>query len=140
MPKIVIALISLIFLTGCSSSNKVLINGSSMEPTLNAGEMVIYKKVTSIARYDIIVFKYEDDILIKRVYALPGETIECRDGNLFINNEIVKESYGKGTISDFSQVSLKENEYFVLGDNHDISIDSIIFGPINSRTIMGVIR
>ena len=95
MKKIVIGLFLLVFLTGCSLTNRIMVSGDSMEPTLKAGEIRTYRKNGPIQRYDIIVVNYQGEKLIKRVYALPGETIKCTNGKLFINDNLIDDIYGK---------------------------------------------
>ena len=62
-----------------------------MEPTLHGNELMMLVKVGKIDRYDIIVANYEKEHLIKRVYAFPGETIECIDGKILVNNKVIKD-------------------------------------------------
>ncbi len=106
-----------------------------MSPTLSAGEEVLVNKyqylLASPARYDIIVFphRYQDGILdIKRVIALPGETVQIMDGQIYVNGALQVDPYG-GTSSwqagvASSMITLDENEYFVLGDNRSVISDS----------------
>ena len=75
--------------------------------------------------------------IIKRVIGLPGETIEYNNGKLYINNKVVEDKYNDGTTFDFKKVVLGEDEYFVLGDNRAVSIDSRRLGPIPKKDILG---
>lgn len=110
--------------------------GISMEPTLNAEDEIIINKFsyrfTDPKRFDVIVFKqsgkehsYYD---IKRIIALPGETIQIKDGLIYINGEIVKDIVNVEAMNNYGladeEITLEENEYFVLGDNRNNSEDS----------------
>ena len=108
--------------------------GSSMVPTLEDGNQLITDKITyrfrEPHRFEIIVFPHEPDheFYIKRIIGLPGETVEIDDdGTIFINGEILEEDYGYGETRPEAltePVSLGDNEYFVLGDNREVSLDS----------------
>ncbi len=115
----------------------IKVNGSSMYNTLNGNEIMLLWKIGEIKRFDIVVTKTEEETLIKRVYALPGETIECRDGDIWINDEKIDDQYAFGETADFSKVTLKEDEYFIMGDNRLVSLDSRKIGPVHRKQIKG---
>ncbi len=111
------------------------VSGESMKNTLDHGDQLIVDKITyrfkDPIRYDIIVFpyKYEDNTFyIKRIIGLPGETVQIADGEIYINGEVLRESYGREVIQDpgmaADPIKLGEDEYFVLGDNRNASSDS----------------
>ena len=79
--------------------------------------------------------------IVKRIIALPGETIEYKDGILYINDEVVEEDFISDEVKSISprisKLTLKENQYFILGDNRANSTDSSEFGPINKKEIKG---
>lgn len=112
------------------------VDGSSMEPTLSDGDNLIVDKISyrfdDPKRFDIIVFPYEyekNTYYIKRIIGLPGETIQIDDnGNIFINGEILEEDYGKEVIQRAglatNPITLADDEYFVMGDNRNNSVDS----------------
>lgn len=127
------------------------VNGSSMEPMLTNGDNLIVDKISyrfnEPERYDIIVFpfKYEEKTYyIKRIIGLPGETVQIDDaGNIYIDGELLEESYGKEVINDAGRASepitLLDDEYFVLGDNRNDSSDSRVesVGNIKRDDIIG---
>ncbi len=115
----------------------IKVNGSSMYDTLKGNEICILNKLAKIDRYDIIVTNYDGERLIKRVIAMPGETIEVEDGYVYINDKKIKDEYGYGITDDFEKVVLNNDEYFVMGDNRKISKDSRIIGPIKEENISG---
>lgn len=115
----------------------IKVNGSSMYNTLDGNEIMLLWKIGEIERYDIVVAKTESDTLIKRVYAFPGETIECKNGEIYINDEKIEDPYAFGETEDFKKVTLKEEEYFLLGDNRFVSLDSRKIGPVTRKNIEG---
>ena len=119
----------------------VRVNGTSMDNTLKDKDILLlniidYKVNNNIKRYDIVVIDIEEEFLIKRVIGLPGEVVKCIDNKLYINDKLIKEDYAKGKTSDF-EVKVKEGEYFVLGDNREVSLDSRAFGSFKREQILG---
>lgn len=120
----------------------VRVSGMSMYDTLNGGEIMLLFKQGNIERYkmvvaDMIVDGKKDDTIIKRVYGLPGERIKCEKGIIYINDKKIEDNYGYGVTNDFKEVTLKEDEYFLLGDNREISLDSRYIGPVKRHDIEG---
>lgn len=118
------------------------VNGESMEPTLYDGEIVLLNKISmkkEVKRFDIVVFEYEYDKLIKRVLALPGEEIEYKEDILYIDGEVIKVPFTFEQTDDFKEV-IGEDEYFVVGDNRDDSKDSRYIGPIKKEIIEGKVK
>lgn len=141
MKKILLISILLFFITGCSLTNQIVVNGNSMMPTLKNGDIISYKKTNKLNRFDIIYFTNENSKLIKRIYGLPGENIIIDNGSIYINGEkIYSDSFDLDNISGDTHITLKDNEYFVLGDNLKVSRDSRHIGPIKKENIKGVIR
>ena len=119
----------------------ILVKGRSMYNTLSGNEMMILNKLAKIDRYDIVVVDEEqDDYIIKRVIALPGETIYCLDNEIYVNDKKINDKFAYGETADFEEIKLKNNEYFVMGDNREISKDSRIIGPVTKKEIKGTTR
>lgn len=117
----------------------VRVHGSSMAPTLKGDEIMLLNKLGHIDRFDIVVLKIdkENDNLIKRIIGMPGETIEIKDNKIYINDKILVDNYGFGLTFNIDKVTLKSDEYYVLGDNRQISMDSRMYGPIHENEIKG---
>lgn len=129
------------------------VDGRSMEPTLSDQDNLFVDKISyrfkDPERFDIIVFPFrykEDTYYIKRIIGLPGETVQIdQEGNIYIDGEILQESYGKEVIRPecigraAEPVVLGEDEYFVMGDNRNNSSDSRteIVGNIHRDEIIG---
>lgn len=125
------------------------IKGQSMHPTFPDAEYLLTEKVsyyrTDPQRGDVIVFKppISDDEFIKRVIALPGETVSILGGKVFVNDKLLKEDYikvdtnGAGFLSDGLKYTVPAGNYFVMGDNRPHSSDSRAWGPITKKVITG---
>lgn len=122
----------------------IKVNGTSMVDTLQHGDTMILNKIgmkiNGIKRFDIVVIKTSDSYLIKRVIGLPGETIEYKDGKLYINDKEYKDPYYKDNTLDFEKTKIPEGYYFVMGDNRGNSIDSRIIGSIKKEDILGTTK
>ena len=107
---------------------------SSMENTIMTGDRVIGNRFaysfSDPQRFDIIIFRYPDDesqLFIKRIIGLPGETVEIRDGKIYLNgsDEPLEDVQTKETmVGSFGPYTVPENSYFVMGDNRNDSKDS----------------
>jgi len=119
------------------------VNGDSMDDTLNDKNLVIVNKISlyfnQIERFDIVVLNNEEDNdkIIKRVIGLPNEKIEYKDNILYINDEKISLKGLKFENTEDFLVETNDNEYFVLGDNRDVSKDSRYLGNFNKEDIIG---
>jgi len=125
--------------------------GISMENTLFDGDAIIINKLSyrfsDPKRFDVIVFKQSGKehsyYNIKRIIALPGETIQIKDGIIYINDEPLEEIINVDEMKNYGladePITLEENEYFVLGDNRNNSEDSRFasVGTIRRDEIIG---
>ncbi|TSC61019.1 MAG: signal peptidase I [Parcubacteria group bacterium Gr01-1014_107] len=128
-----------------------IVNGASMEPTFHPGEYLIvdqlsYRIFEEPGRGAVIIFRYPQDpskFFIKRVIGLPGETLEIRGKEIRITNSehpdsfSLAEEYILHGRDEYQKVVLKDDEYFVMGDNRPFSSDSRIWGPLKENLIVG---
>ena len=117
----------------------VRVEGSSMYKTLNNGDLLILYKLGDIKKNDIVVIKEKKsgEKIIKRIIGIPKDTIEIKNDKIYVNDKEVNDKYGFGMTSDYKKVTLKDDEYFVLGDNRLVSMDSREFGPVKENCIKG---
>lgn len=130
---------------------RTIIIGDSMENTLYDGENVWVEKVSlhfnQLKRFDVIVFypygKDYEEYFVKRVIGLPGETVQIIDETIYINGAPLSESFGKDPIEyagiAAEPIILSLDEYFVLGDNRAVSLDSRYskVGTVKKENIAG---
>ena len=140
LPYAIILLV--VFLIRTFLVTPIKVNGQSMYDTLSGNEIMLLYRIGEIERYDMVVADLivdgkKDDTLIKRVYGLPGETIKCENGVIYINDHEIEDPYATNETSDFEAVTLGNDEYFLLGDNRSISLDSRIIGPVKEKDIEG---
>ena len=118
----------------------IRVHGESMMKTLRNGDVMILDiigyRFSDIKRFDIVVVQTDYELIIKRVIGLPGEEVEYRDNQLYVNSKKVKDTYGSQVTDDF-KVKIPDGYYFVLGDNRTNSMDSRIFGPFPKNKILG---
>ena len=120
------------------------IAGTSMEPSLNDGDIVLLVKTDNLESGDLCAFYYSNKILIKRIIATPGDYIWLEsDGTVFLNGEVLDEPYvsekALGECDVEFPYQVPENSYFVMGDKRETSIDSrsSVIGCIAEDQIIG---
>ena len=133
------------------------VNGQSMIPNFESGDYVLTDKISyrlgEPQRGDVVVFHAPSSAhcpqgtgcdFIKRVVGLPGELVEIKDSQIFVNSESLGEVYipdefqtEAGSFTKNKPVSLGGNQYFVVGDNRPHSSDSRVWGPIDKSMIVG---
>jgi signal peptidase I len=141
IPALLIALLINVFV-----GQATRVDGQSMEPNLHTDQRLVVEKISyrfhGPRRFDIIVLKLPDqgeELLIKRVVGLPGETVEIKDGRVYINGEALDEPFtAEETRSRrYEKVTVPPLHVFVLGDNRNRSNDSRSFGPVHINDIVG---
>lgn len=141
IPYVVVIILVVLIRTFVVTPIKV--DGTSMAPTLHDGEIMLLNKFNhNYKRFDIVIVKYNDTRLIKRIIGLPGEHIKFIDNKLYIDNKVVKDVDLDVTTADFDLNELNysvipEDCYFVMGDNRNNSTDSRIIGPVVKDNIIG---
>ena len=149
---LVIVLLTWVIVTFVGQRTKV--DGHSMEPTLSDGDNLIVDKLSyrfrDPERYDIIIFPGPEEFgqhpyYIKRIIGMPGETVQIKDGKVYINDkELKSDVYGITDYIDYpgiaeEPITLGDDEYFCLGDNRPVSQDSRYeeVGPVKRSIIVG---
>lgn len=125
-----------------------VVSGHSMDPSLEPGDRLVVDKLChywrEIKRFDIVVFGCRDTPgvdYVKRVVGLPGEVLELRGAELFVNGQRVEQSFPfEPDETWLGPIQIPEGSFFVLGDNRPRSRDSRAFGPIRKEDIKGVVR
>lgn len=132
----ILIIVALTYLIITYVGQRTSVKGQSMETTLQNGDQLIVEKLSyrfhDPERFDIIVFPYqyeEDTYYIKRIIGLPGETVQVKDGYVYINGELLESDIYGAEVMEFGGIAsepviLGEDEYFVLGDNRNHSSDS----------------
>ena len=136
------------------------VHSVSMNPTLVEHDYLILRNTHSVERGDIVSFKTDIEFtdtelqqfnfiqrlrqgktknLIKRVIALPGDSLRIQEGKVYVNGEELEEGYlnGEYTSSEVEIDRIPEGQIFVMGDNRDNSLDSRSFGPVDMEMIQG---
>ena len=124
------------------ASARFVVDGPSMQPNFATGQFVIVSRVnyllTDPQRGDVVVFQYPGDPqqdYIKRVIGLPGDTVEIRDTQVYVNGERAERTVHQRAVQRQSPAAttpghLGGDQFFMMGDNRNHSSDSRVFGPV----------
>ncbi len=146
----IVIFLVILFLLNTYVTGQFQVSGVSMEPALFDKDLLVLDKLSvgtgNIERGDIVIFRYlyDNDVhYVKRVIGLPGETVQIKDGLIYIDGEVLPQQYSGEVISDAGiagkPMILSGEEYFVLGDNRNNSIDSrsADVGAVKKADIVG---
>jgi len=127
-----------------------IVSGSSMYPTFENSDYLIVDQASyyfkNPERFDVIVFRYPNDqtkFFIKRIIGLPNETVDIKGSLVTITNTenpkglVLEQPYVKNQANNTEHFELKNDEYFVMGDNRGASSDSRYWGALKKELIMG---
>ena len=141
LPALLIALLINVFI-----GQATRVEGQSMEPNLHSEQRLVVEKLSyrfhGPQRFDIVVLKMPsqgEELLIKRVIGLPGETVEIRDGQVYVNGNLLEEPFTDQSTHPGrnSTVTVPPLHIYVMGDNRDRSNDSRSFGPVPIESVIG---
>ena len=148
----VIVVISIAWFVVFAMGRQLVVSGQSMEPELSQGEVVLMNRIIyhlrKPERFDIVAFEKVGEkgkYYIKRIIGMPGETIQIRDGVVYVNDQILEAEDGlkRAALAGLAEhpVTLGEDEYFLLGDNRESSEDSrfVNVGNVKAEQIGGIV-
>lgn len=127
----------------------IIVSGTSMEATLSDGDCVLMERNSDVDRGDIVIIDVSDsewfsgNYIVKRVIALGGDEVYCKDGQVYLKRAgeadftPLDEDYVSSRTRSFSTISVKEDEFFFLGDNRAVSRDSTEVGCLSLECIYG---
>jgi signal peptidase I len=133
--------------------NSVKVIGTSMVPNLNeGGSYLLYRMAfhqRDPQRFDIVVLRDPGDhgLSVKRIIGTPGEAVQFKEGSVFVNDKKLDESYLTPHTRTFTYahnerqiVTCGKDQYFVLGDNRELSVDSRSYGPVSREDLLGLVK
>ncbi|MFN2186935.1 MAG: signal peptidase I, partial [Anaerolineae bacterium] len=141
LPALLIALLINVFV-----GQATRVEGQSMEPNLHSEQRLVVEKLSyrfhGPQRFDIVVVKMPDqgeELLIKRVIGLPGETVEIRDGQVYVDGNLLEEPFIDASTHPGrdGKITVPPLHIYVMGDNRDRSNDSRSFGPVPIDNVIG---
>ncbi|WP_083800133.1 signal peptidase I [Lentisphaera araneosa] len=145
MKTVIITILSVLF-TSCST-HEMKMKSSSMEPTITKGSIVtLTKNYNEVNRFDIMVFnpyQFPENYFIFRVIGLPGEHIKLEGESVYINGknlDIPNDLKYVELEAKFNNITLKENEFYLMGDNTTNSNDSRFLGPIRTNQFVSKLK
>lgn len=146
--RLVAALVAMLALAGVLESpifTFYRISGNSMRPSFEDGDRVLVTRMPVFLRWvevgDAVIARHDGEVLIKRVMGCPGDTIEIRAGVVHVNGAPAEIPAGS-ELRDYWSVDpfrLGEHEYYLLGDNRRVSVDSRTFGPVLDDELLGLV-
>jgi signal peptidase I len=119
------------------------VRGSSMEPSIHSEQYLVVNKISFLFRTPrrgevVVVYPPFGDPWIKRIVGIPGDTVEIKEGELYLNGQKVEEPYLREPIRrTFPPHQVPADSYFLLGDNRNSSVDSRDAGPLPGSNIVG---
>ncbi len=129
----------------------IQVDGKSMDPTLHDKDFgfasVISLHTEELERFDVVIVKVDQEYWVKRIIALPNETIRCENNEIYVNGKLIDQTFLDQTYvldeikehhvftGDFDEIQLKDDEVFLMGDNRVHSLDSRIMGPFKLEQI-----
>ena len=140
--KTIILILLIFFIINYGFSLQQVV-GSSMENTLNNGDILLLNKFKyrffEVKRGDVVAVYHNDNYIVKRIIGIPGDSIKVSHHELYVNGKRVPESYiDNKTTEDFQIIKkVPDNQFFVMGDNRNNSIDSRSIGFIEKKQIIG---
>ncbi len=145
--SVMLCLVMAASMVGVYGVGAVQTQGISMDTTISDGSLLLmartdYNPFLVAQRGDIVsaYWEAEDKFLLKRVIALPGDTLQIKDNMVYINGTAMPEDYIKEPmVTEDLYVQLGEDEYFLMGDNRNISLDSRCIGTFSAEDIYGVL-
>jgi signal peptidase I len=141
-----VLLAAVIWLVVNLATARFVVDGSSMEPNFHTGQLLIVNRLAyrfgTVERGDVIVFRFPGntaDDYIKRVIGLPGETVAVRDGEVYVDGNLLEESYlaPDTTLPYGGEWVVPADNYFVMGDNRPHSSDSRSWGMLGKEFVIG---
>lgn len=119
------------------------IHGDSMLPTLQSEDQVVVSLLSPIEAGDVVIVERDNEKdIVKRVIGIPEDTLQFREDGVYRNGEKVEEKYLQDSEWDPQQttITLADDEYFIMGDNRNRSLDSRELGTFSSKEIVGEVK
>lgn len=140
--------IVLVFFTIFYFLQVATVPSTSMYPTLKIKELVLVQRIhgdpeNKLNYGDIVTFTFHsangDRLFVKRLIGMPGDTIEVTSNSIIRNGEVIEDPYRLEYVMDFpmEEITLADDEYFLMGDNRNNSSDCRVFGPVKEEDILG---
>ncbi len=134
----IIAAIIIILAIFCYFFKPIIISGDSMYPTLKNHQLIIAcRRFSIIQNNDIIIFKKDDSLVVKRVLAVKDDTVELKNNSVYVNGIQIEPFTYKG---EYKKYNLNNDEFFVIGDNYAVSYDSRDYGLINKKQVIALLN